>query len=59
MFASEAPIKGNYSVRRMVLPCDGVPEFEWTCLKNELFSLNVHAKPKDEHAEVLEAFYAT
>jgi hypothetical protein len=44
----EAPIKGSYSVL----------EFEWTLLKNELFSLNIHAKPKDEHAEVLEAFYA-
>jgi hypothetical protein len=36
----EAPIKGSYSVL----------EFEWTLLKNELFSLNIHAKPKDEHA---------
>ena len=44
----EAPIKGSYSVL----------EFEWTLLKNELFSLNIHAKPKDQHAEVLEAFYA-
>jgi hypothetical protein len=44
----EAPIKGSYSVL----------EFEWTLLKNELFSLNIHAKPKEEHAEALEAFYA-
>ena len=44
----EAPIKGSYSVL----------EFEWTLLKNELFSLNIHAKSKEEHAEALEAFYA-
>ena len=43
-----APIKCTYSEL----------EFEWTCLKNELFSLNIDAKPKEEHAEVLEAFYA-